>query len=317
MKKVYLHIGHGKTGTSSLQSILAAKQKKLAEHKVLYPAHPSFQQALRHHVSAGNIQATETEDWLETIVIPAVLANPDYDTFIFSSESLFWHAQPLLSGFKNHRHDLQFYVILCTRNPIDLVCSTYQQAVKRAGYTQDIDYYIESGGFTEKTTAQTASLLDQFDESGIPYSLLNYSRLGFAVAQHIAVAMKIDKILQIPKHPGPIVNRSLSTEELQFIIMINSVLGAQAGSAVSDALVSSLPKVQAARLEISHSALEVLQQNLKPLVEKINLRLATDDFLMIESPSVHISERGTHFLHLSSNQSFIAAKALEKWFQTI
>lgn len=49
-----VHVGHGKTGTSFLQSIFALNKEVLKEHGFHYPEHPSEKKAAKGLISSGN-----------------------------------------------------------------------------------------------------------------------------------------------------------------------------------------------------------------------------------------------------------------------
>ena len=53
--KVFLHIGHGKTGTSAVQSSLAIASDDLFSYGINYPIHPSLRDRLAQlEITSGN-----------------------------------------------------------------------------------------------------------------------------------------------------------------------------------------------------------------------------------------------------------------------
>jgi len=52
---LYLHIGHGKTGSSALQSFLALNSNLLENYRIEYPEHASFENAINGKISSGNL----------------------------------------------------------------------------------------------------------------------------------------------------------------------------------------------------------------------------------------------------------------------
>ena len=53
--KLFLHIGHGKTGTSAVQSSLAIASGKLLERGINYPIHPSLRdRSSQLEITSGN-----------------------------------------------------------------------------------------------------------------------------------------------------------------------------------------------------------------------------------------------------------------------
>ena len=54
MEEIILHIGHGKTGTSYLQSCLALNRQKLLDIGIDYPEDRSFKSAKKGEITSGN-----------------------------------------------------------------------------------------------------------------------------------------------------------------------------------------------------------------------------------------------------------------------
>lgn len=59
---IYLHIGHGKTGTSAFQSYLAIAKNQIAPEGYYYHAHPSLSKARKLGVTSGNLTTQTPED---------------------------------------------------------------------------------------------------------------------------------------------------------------------------------------------------------------------------------------------------------------
>ena len=108
-KKIFLHIGHGKTGTSSIQSILANATADLEAANVLYPFAPGFEDAKKGFISSGNISSQNIDDgWLDYCVAQALQEQPDYKAYIFSSEFIFWHMDQFFLKFENYKEYCDF-----------------------------------------------------------------------------------------------------------------------------------------------------------------------------------------------------------------
>jgi len=69
--KLTLHIGHGKTGTSALQSFLALNENLLLEYGICYPKNYTFDAAKKGYISSGNLEITGSEFYfLKTVFLP-------------------------------------------------------------------------------------------------------------------------------------------------------------------------------------------------------------------------------------------------------
>lgn len=123
MKKLYIHIGFGKTGTTSIQSLMSKRQSELLEHGVLYP---SVGQDGGHHLLAPiglqNISGDLTDIYTELL---KEIDDASVSTIVISSEN-FAFAQPsfiedLKKKFQKYSIKIVFYV----RDQVPLIESTY------------------------------------------------------------------------------------------------------------------------------------------------------------------------------------------------
>ena len=131
MKEVILHVGHGKTGSSYIQSVLALNVPLLNQNGIAYPSHNSFEGASQGFVSSGN--GTE-------LSLPNIDAQ-QYSKVLFSGEHLFSNLlnTVLLSRLA---YDYKLTVVLYTRDVVELAVSRWAQAVKRLGVKQDVDSFL-------------------------------------------------------------------------------------------------------------------------------------------------------------------------------
>lgn len=146
-KKLFLHIGTQKTGSSYLQHMLRVNSRRLRDKGIAYQAFSE------DYVSSGN------GDGL-IAAIRAIQALPDFQgtldryfadcqTAIVSSELLYSTGlSPEGPGWRFllqrlRECGIQVEVIAFFRNPVDYLRSAYSQSVKRHGYTEDFGRYIE------------------------------------------------------------------------------------------------------------------------------------------------------------------------------
>ena len=99
-RRLLLHVGMGKTGSSALQVALVRHRDLLARHGVTYPPAPSDAAAARDGVVSGNalplVRYLVTSksprrvapDALMHEALATVRGNPDEPTLLFSSEFL-------------------------------------------------------------------------------------------------------------------------------------------------------------------------------------------------------------------------------------
>lgn len=317
-KKIFLHIGHGKTGTSHLQSVLARSHEMLKLEKVLYPYHPGFRSAAKRHISVGNLPVVakasgESPQWLEDRVVRIVKNHPQHNTYIFSSEFLFWHMQSFFERAPEYEQEFAFHVILCVRNPLDLLASAYQQSIKRHGYTRSFDSYLRECNYQCEHTLRASLIVDELEKRHISYTLLNYSASGCNIAREIVSAMGVEGATEEELSMDYIVNRSLDASELQLVAFVNSLFGNTAGSAVSDSLVNQHPNVKSSRPSCSLEAVERLKHNVQPSIEALNKYLKAD--AKLACGIIPISTLHEGILSLSQDQAKTASDALLECLQ--
>lgn len=274
--RVFLHIGHPKTGSSAFQTCLARSHQALAAEGFLYPYHRSFARASRNHISSGNLTiGPEEENWLTAAVQPVLEANRAYHTIIFSNENLIHRLADFTSSAEDLRDRWDFQILLVVRDPIDQLSSVYQQLVKRHGYTRGYEEFLQEHHYRCNATSKAAAALQALDETGIDYSLFNYSALSNKVIGALVQAIGIRDGLVESACDAP-VNRSMSAAELQLLLFVNAMYGRSVGRNLADNLVNQLPQIEPVSLAMKPESLqEVIRINTSS-VEAINRRLPAD-----------------------------------------
>ena len=106
--KLFLHIGHGKTGTSAIQSALAIASEELAKRGISYPIQPSLRdRASRLEITSGNWQPNP-EISLSDQLLEIEKKNQNNSKIVLSSESLFWLIPDLIQR-KNILINFQYF----------------------------------------------------------------------------------------------------------------------------------------------------------------------------------------------------------------
>lgn len=147
---VVLHVGMGKTGTSSIQATFHRSRQRLAKRGILYPRSPGS----RRHIRLGLAMQPDVDpprrsvDWRrQQFSTPAEL-RPSFEEGLFaelrqtqaslvlmSDEALLGSEAEGLSNLRDllDRLASSVRVVVYLRRQDDHVCSRYQQVVKRAG----------------------------------------------------------------------------------------------------------------------------------------------------------------------------------------
>lgn len=129
-KQVYIHIGIGKTGTSSIQRMMQYNAENLIKNGVLYPLaelHPSGAQ----HVLADfkNEYMSDKIQSLFTQIKREYIAN-DSRMMILSAEGFCFCKASYIDEIANIFREWDVKIIFYTRNQVDILKSSYLQGIK-------------------------------------------------------------------------------------------------------------------------------------------------------------------------------------------
>jgi hypothetical protein len=273
IKKIICHVGHGKTGTSYIQSALQLNSDLLQELGISYPLAPDYLAAERGDITSGNGRCLFSRDFCVN------------GTVLLSSEFLFHelaNEEKLKKYLLSHGVDVE--VVLYTRNIFDFLTSIWGQAVKRGGLTQTLDEYLVSK--SDPHHSRVGDWISLSKKYGFCLKVLNYSehRSGllesFVTSALGANAMANLHNFTLPKRK--VVNRSLTKSEYALQIEFNKHF-AGTNLFVSDAWVNSLSDIPAEIPNISPIAYEEVVRWMTPIVRKINENLPHEEKLRIES----------------------------------
>ena len=130
-KEVFIHIGIGKTGTSSIQDMMFNNKKLFEQEGLYYPEVGLYNTA--HH---GLSQLSYEQDYLRLIAqnLKAIKekfdSNRAYTKLLISSENLCFSTEKLISTYKDIFSSYNPKIIFYIRNQTKLVLSVYLEWVK-------------------------------------------------------------------------------------------------------------------------------------------------------------------------------------------
>lgn len=259
-QQILMHVGHGKTGSSFLQSVLANSIDTLSEGGVAYPIERrAAERARAGRITSGNI-LPGPEQFSQ--LLSDGWEGPT-DRLLLSSERFFHKMRPsgFLEGVRKVLPDADLCVLIYIRDPLDHAVSTYQQLIKRHGYVEDFDTFLD----TYHIPQRVAEFIAFVETMGGTVRARNYSRisgdlkaslenwLGFAEGSLKSASMQP-------------VNRSMTASELALQMAFNRHYGASSARFISDLLCEELPEIRAERPPVSSEALE---RFLKRMARKI------------------------------------------------
>lgn len=235
---VYLHVGHGKTGSSFLQSALANSIPDLAARGIAYPLDPEVAaRVARGAISSGNLEPAPGH-------VARFTAQPvDQPRLLISSEAWFNHLHPsgLLEALRHAYDGPAIHLLLCVRDPLDHAVSQYLQSVKRGGATEPFDAALARYNMPAKVARFLTVLEGQAD---VTVRVCNYSRHRAGLLALLADWLGVPKTVLHPPAQRR-VNRSLTRAETEWMRLFNARLGVQAGALIADPLCACLPDVVA------------------------------------------------------------------------
>ena len=288
--RLLLHIGHGKTGSSFLQSWLACNADRLQSRcGLLMPGDTAAARA--GHFSMGNgdrmesllqQSAAEQSRWLQQRCEHALAVNG----LLFSREG--WARRfpdlvdPMLrlaDAWGVERIELLLFV----RDPLDHACSVYSQVVKRHGYAGSIDAWLEVYDFTARLLACLRCVAAHADR--LQLRVEHYGQQRQRLIPVVGDWLQLDAEADWCEPPVQRVNRSLTQEELQLMRWLNGTASRERSARIGELLVNRLPDLPAAVLQPAPAAVDRFLDHWSETVNQINALLPLEDGLRLEPRS--------------------------------
>lgn len=280
--KLFLHIGHGKTGTSAIQSALAIASEDLAKRGINYPIQQSLRdRASRLEITSGNWEPT-SEVSLTNQLLEIAKSNYKNSKIILSSESLFWLVPELIQNKSTWETHIDLHIILAVREIEEMLSSEYQQRVKRHGDAMPLEQFVRARHFVSSHHAKAAEVIELIAQSNITNTIINYSEHKRDISQLIFKLIGAEDLYPTSQMAGAIINRSLSRKELEILITINALYFSRfpwISARISDALIKNQPKLEAQQCKIAKQQLQKVYETNDPYLQTINAFLDSKEQL--------------------------------------
>lgn len=266
-----IHIGHGKTGSSAIQSYLAQSAHALSRLGVSYPFHKSFAWAREGRISSGNgrllLNSAHRPKTHELFSDETLCAKLNHERLI--------NIKDLYPG--------GLRIICYTRDFFDHAISAWGQNIKRSGYTQEIGPFIRNvyGGHL----AHIMRWFAMQEDLDFSLKIFNYSRHKGYLVEHFLRETLGDVGVALVKSTPPsttTVNRSLTLGEYELQRLMNLYFHKKTSTFVSDVLVDHLPEIKSERPAIPKKLYEFAQKKFLPQIEAINSKLPSIEHIMFE-----------------------------------
>lgn len=272
MQAFFFHIGHGKTGSSYLQSCLALSQDELRAHGIYYPlSGKGAVKALAGHINMGNFPVLKghkfhADGQYAGIVRQAMEDAPEADALLLSNETLYKSIDR--GSFLDQIAILPTYAdkhfLLFIRNPLDHALSAFQQQLK-SNKVNSIEETLQTYALPKRVP----EVLEAIKATGCSLKVVNYSRCKLNIVSVLARWLGVPES-SFTRPTEKTVNRSLTRTEMELQRAFNKYVGRRARLFVADALSNEVPDLRSEQPFITRDALAAFLKRMAPMVERAN-----------------------------------------------
>ena len=293
LKKIFLHVGHGKTGSSYAQSSLALSRSELSKYDISYPISGRTEsEAMKGYISSGNFNPNKEN-------LSQFLAEKCQEigtNLLISNEGLFVPEihNDFLCQLKKNFPDTAIEILLFIRNPYEHAQSLYQQIVKRSGYVGSFDEYLCS------LNSNRLILVKRFIKIAKEYNanltIKNYSRCKDFILNCFEDWLGVKKgTLVVP--PVKNVNRSLTLSELYLQKSFNYHLSDKYKSSrfISDELCNKIPELKSEKPVASANAKSFFYKRIESDLKKLNSLLPESEKYLFSEDHIDMDQDEIEF----------------------
>ena len=220
-KKLYLHIGQSKTGTTTIQSYLFKQNRLLNNLDVDY--HPELIRYTKYPAHYGVYEAVRNGDPSYLLDLRDKIEHSRYGKHVISCEG-FWllNDNEIDFLFEHLLASFDLKIILYLRHPLDYLLSSYRWKVSRLETTLSLVHYIDNRGdllYYQNVVDKWSKLKDVYFEI-YDYNLIQRTEL----ISHFLKSVDINE----EKLSSAIIeerNRHLSLKELYWYRLFRKILG--------------------------------------------------------------------------------------------
>lgn len=275
MPTLYLHIGHGKTGTSWIQACLRLNREPLAKHGIIYAHGEDWLIDKPNVITSGNASNLfKSKESFESQLSQNLVKTGE--SLLFSSEHIFWYftktnAVDYLEEIAAKYDFDKISILLFIRNPISLAVSIWQQRIKRRGHhhvsLSNLHEHPDIGWGDVLSVEYLITCLEKC--RNVSLSIRNYSNCSEGLMDEVASWLEIPvEIFSV--QPVNRINRSLTWSEQSFQTSLNKILG-QSGRIFSDPLCEKLPDMLPDKILPSLEVQEAIWLALSETINRLNL----------------------------------------------
>jgi hypothetical protein len=283
--QLHLHVGHGKTGSSFLQSWWALNRSALLEEAQLhYPLASDHAKAISSRFSMGNgsaldqaLQRCKTPSskrrWWRRMLASTASGTRSQNGVLFSAERWTRHLPAQCSALLDMADACgieKLNLWLLVRDPLDHAVSVYGQMVKRHGFCGGLDAWLDAYDFPQVLL----NFLEVFQAmpERVALHVDHYGRSKHQLLEKMQAWLKLPGEASWQKPAQSAVNRSLTADELNLMRWLNGRFGDHAAP-VGELLVDRLPDLLPVRLQVTRTKRDQFLTRWQPCIDRINQRL--------------------------------------------
>lgn len=283
-KKLFLHVGLNKTGSSALQSWLSNNNEELSQSDYHYPV--TENKSAKFEISSGN--GTMFDGYLDGTIGQEKIIENYFDTTlsnIIISKENFNFTEKKIKNLKSFcsQHSLDLKVIVYVRDIYGWAYSIYVQVVKRHSYVKGFDAFARS--LKSAMHIEYASLIYENIEN---VDIVHYDIVKADVAAAFSASINLD-YHQLKPMANVKVNRTLTFEEINVVTFISSLAGIynprnnndDVCKLASDFLVNTY-KERVSEVFVDESLVSLLEKKFKDDVITFNNKTGVDLKLFTE-----------------------------------
>lgn len=311
MNKLILHIGHGKTGSTYLQSFLSLNIRNLKKKGVTYLNPDDIEVAKKGHVTSGNGHKFLNSE-------NKILFKKNFlkkSNYLYSDET-FFHRLINNPNFIEIMQGLgrNLRIILFTRNLFENEFAVWGQLIKRHNCKVSLNDYLINNG----PSANYSKIIDWIIASkkyNCDLKVINYSNNKKQLV-NVFLKQVIDnqynQKLNLILPPVKVVNRSLTFTEYEIVRLLNNL---NEKNNLADQLTNKFPKVKASKLFCNQYAYHNVKEKNIDNITEINSYLNGECLISIEKEDeVTLSDKNLQSDFISSAEIKIILEFMLNFF---
>jgi len=217
VKKLFIHVGPHKTGTTYIQEILESNSKRLQKHGYTYPK--IFYMAKgQHHIVTHLLQNNNQEDFLQE----CQEINESENDIILSSENFIYLNRKQLERLRDLFEKRDIILIFYFRNPLQRFFSYWQEMIKHGETISYFNFFTRNSMFPFATKQLNTlvflkKLIAVFGKESV--RIIDYDH----ASSEKKVFELFEKVLGTALHleSNKVVNQSMDIGEVEIIRYLN------------------------------------------------------------------------------------------------